>query len=220
MYAYERTLLAKLGFADPDRREPLHDMACPYLATADAVGRFVHHLGIEHQPKPWLDALSNLEEMSFVSRRVVTREAMCEHEISKGIGQYRTTVGFADLVLCLRVEVRHSSVKQRKHSGWNREGRAWSDWQVVNDYAYGEDFRYGIEVKITPTAIGDVIRQVKLYRSYANIRDWTLATAFDLSASNIATLQNERIRHLRLGKRFDEYVALRQTEDAAASVEI
>ena len=220
MYAYERTMLAKLGFADPDRREQMHDVACQYLANADAIVRFIRHLGIEHPPKPWQGSWDNIEQMSLLSRQVVSNEVTCEFEITKGIGQYRTTIGFADLVLTLNVKERHSSIKRRQHDGWHRTGYIWSDWQDVEDDTYCDRHRYGIEVKITPTATGDVIRQVKLYRSYSGIRDWTVVTAYDLSANDIASLQNENIRHLRLGKRFDEYVALRQNDEVVASLEI
>jgi len=37
MHAHDRTMLARFGFADPDKREPLHDLACQYLASADTV---------------------------------------------------------------------------------------------------------------------------------------------------------------------------------------
>lgn len=32
MHANERTLIANLGFSDPDKKNPLHDLACQYLA--------------------------------------------------------------------------------------------------------------------------------------------------------------------------------------------
>ncbi len=32
MHAHDRTLISRLGFADPDKKEPLHDLACRYLA--------------------------------------------------------------------------------------------------------------------------------------------------------------------------------------------
>ena len=220
MYAHERTMLAKLGFADPDRREQMHDIACQYLATADAIERFVRHLAIEYPPKPWHDSWDNIERTGLISRQVVSHDVTHEYEISKGIDQYRTTIGFADLVLTINVEEKRSSIRQRKQRRWDDTGMGWSDWQMDSDSAYQYRSIHGIEVKIKPTAVGDIIRQLRLYRSYSNIRDWTVATAFDLSASDIASLQNENIRHLRLGKRFDEYVVSRQTDDVVATVEI
>ena len=34
MHAHNQTMLSKLGFADPDKRLPLHDLACQYLGEA------------------------------------------------------------------------------------------------------------------------------------------------------------------------------------------
>ena len=52
MHSHERTMLAKLGFADPDRREQRHDVACQYLATPDAIRRLIPYLKIECGPEP------------------------------------------------------------------------------------------------------------------------------------------------------------------------
>ena len=221
MYAHERTMLAKLGFADPDRREPLHQLACQYLATPEAIDRLIPHFGLEHGPVPQEYQCSDSESFSELCRTVASCKASLEHEIAKGCDQYRTTIGFADLVLILSVEDKSFNIRRRSRTKWGgRDGWLWTDWHIGNDHIRSSVERCGIEVKITPTATGDVIRQVKLYRSYSRINDWTVVTAYDLSASDIASLQNENIRHLRLGKRFDEYVALRQNDEVAVSLEI
>ena len=31
-HAHDRTLLASLGFADPDKKDQMHDLACEYLS--------------------------------------------------------------------------------------------------------------------------------------------------------------------------------------------
>ena len=79
---------------------------------------------------------------------------------------------------------------------------------------------YGVEVKITPTPTSDVIRQVKLYRSYSGINNWIVATAYGLVSHDVALLENEKIGHIRLGERFREYVAMRQASELETGVEI
>lgn len=36
-HSHDSTLLARFGFADPDRREPWHDVACQYLTQPDVL---------------------------------------------------------------------------------------------------------------------------------------------------------------------------------------
>jgi len=221
MYAHERTMLAKLGFADADRRNPLHQLACQYLATPESVTRLLPHFEVEHGAVPQEYKRMDFESSSELCRTVASCKASLEHEIAKGCDQYRTTIGFADVVLIASVEDRTFNIRRRSRTKWGgRDGWVWTDWQIAEDEIRRDVVHCGVEVKITPTATSDVIRQVKLYRSYSRIRDWTVATAYDLSAGDIASLQNENIRHLRLGKRFDEYVALRQADGVGTSVEI
>lgn len=35
-HAHDRTLLAKLGFADPDKKDARHDLACRYTALPES----------------------------------------------------------------------------------------------------------------------------------------------------------------------------------------
>ena len=112
-------------------------------------------------------------------------------------------------------------VERRKLLWRDRNGEAeWSDWESHPDYTCPMWARYGLEVKITPTPTGDVIRQVKLYRSYSGIRNWIVATAYGLVSQDVALLGNENIGHIRLGERFREYVAVRQAAELEAGVEI
>ena len=64
MHAYERTMLAKLGFADPDRCEQLHELACQYLATPAATRRLLQYLAIERGPEPYETNSGNEEQVS------------------------------------------------------------------------------------------------------------------------------------------------------------
>lgn len=221
MHSHERTMLAKLGFADPDRREPLHDVACHYLATPGAVRRLIRCLAIEHGPEPYADNSGYEERASQILRKVTSHRVNRECEIAKGLGQYRTTVGFADLALQLYVEEQHREVRMRRRNV--RDGRGnltWSEWEPLADRFDQSHVEIGVEVKVTPVAISDIIRQVKLYRSYSGIRTWIVATTYQITRADLACLKNERFQHVYLGEHFQAFVAEQPTSDSAVSMEV
>lgn len=221
MYAHERTMLARLGFADPDRADPQHDLACQYLSTADAVRRLVPRLGIEHGCRPECHSWGNTEQESQVSRTVDSHQATLEYEIAKGSGPYRTTVGFADVVLNLTVRERHSHVRQRIRKWRDADGnQQWSEWQSVNDCVYRLREVCGLEIKIKRTSIGALLRQVKLYRSYSGIKCWVVATAYNIAPSDVECLGSENIVHVRLGANFEAYVASQNDHAATPNAEV
>lgn len=207
MHAHERTMLSRLGFADPDRRESLHDLACGYLALPETVSRLVGLLGLNQPPSAVRDRVYGKQCVATMSKAVASHEVNLEWEIAKGYGEYRTTIGFADLMLRFYVEKRYSNVRVNRGDQSSRCGRfRRPDWQSSEDYACGDTLNYGVEVKITRVPLGDLIRQIKLYRSYSGVDRWAAVTAYPLVASDIDCLRNEGIEHLRLGKAFDEYV--------------
>ena len=221
MHSHERTMLAKLGFADPDRREPLHDVACQYLATPGAVRRLIRCLAIEHGPEAYAENSGNVDWASQVERKVTSHRVNREHEIAKGSGQYRTTVGFADLVLQLHVQEHHREVRTRTRNV--RDGRGnlkWSEWSSVADQVDRLHEEVGVEVKVTPVAVSDVIRQVKLYRSYSGVPTWVVATTYQITRADLECLKNERFQHVYLGKHFQAFVAEQPASDPAVSLEV
>jgi len=209
-------MLARFGFADPDKREPLHDLACQYLASADTVARLVQVLGVEHGPVTTRNSFDNSERAAMVSRQVVGHRVNVESEIAKGEGRYRTTIGFADVLLELDLRVEDTHVTERRKDRYDSQGHArWSAWRAMEDSAHHPSLTYGIEVKIKQVTLGDLIRQVKLYRSYSRVKHWIAVTAYPLTASETECLRNEGIVHMRLGPAFDGYVDA-QSQIAAA----
>jgi hypothetical protein len=71
-----RTHLARMGFADPDKKSPLHDLACLYLSSAGA--------------SYWLNRLWRPETILV---RTATMEKRL-HQFPKG-----SLIGFADVVI-------------------------------------------------------------------------------------------------------------------------
>jgi len=221
MHSHERTMLARLGFADPDRREQLHDVACHYLATPDAVRRLIQGLAIEHGPKPYTDNSSSEERTSQVLRKVTSYRVNRECEIAKGWGQYRTTVGFADLALQLQIEEQHREGQMRTRNLPDGRGSlTWAEWCPVADFICHSSEDIGIEVKVTPVAVSDIVRQVKLYRSYSRVPTWVVATAYQITHADLECLKNERLRHVFLGEHFRAFVADQPISDPVASLEV
>jgi hypothetical protein len=162
MSATDQTLLARLGFQDPDRKDLLHDWACQYLAQPEVLEKLVAPLA-------------------------VTMEHVClERHITKGYGQYKQTIGFVDLFASL---ARYTLI---------------------------------LEVKISPVSIGDALRQLNLYREYADGGNTIvfLVTAYKLDETDVATLAREGIRHAVLGPGFHEFVKLRAAKADTKNTEI
>lgn len=302
MHSHDRTLLSRLGFADPDKKDPRHDLACEYLATP------ANHLRLAQTVlKPAWDAAPAMErradttwflgsyvEMAFEFHRTFDRLTTCapvlEDPITKGAGQYATTVGFIDAILPFAwretragrlhgyVAERYVDVPQQFYSyALDRVPEGESKMFVGRSeipealraafpcvrsrFAYGESgfectrIRRGdavtlrvpqyargwfgrteeeahrgvaiVEVKVQPVGVGEVLRQIKLYREYRGPRGcmrffegdrdampdpalhWVLATVYPMPREDVARLRAERITHIRLGERFDAYVKAR-----------
>lgn len=116
MHSFDRTMLASLAFADPDKGDPRHDLACQYLAIPEnqlTLGRrfsrerlychaereeYLSHLEAstdpEHRPADWRAFRLGLTRDELLGGR-----PQLEYVINKGEGKYKTTVGFVDLRL-------------------------------------------------------------------------------------------------------------------------
>ncbi len=216
MHAHERTLLARLGFADPDRCDPLHDIACRYLATQAVFSRLAKFLGDAFQENNYESEDSVFETRSVASASVRVIRATHEAEISKGYGQYRTTVGFVDVLLATELIQNHTDVKKRpvRKKGDNE---SWQPCESFWRQCYAD---VAIEVKSNPLPIGDIIRQINLYRSYCSFDTWILATTYPLPQSQYDCLVNARILHIHLGQRFQDFVKEQANTPCSSSVEV
>ena len=94
MHAHNRTLIAKLGFADPDRKEPLHDAACRYLTSGDRAMKVMRAAF----PKAEVPVVDEHNERTSRVGRWITEGIFTalETAISKGTTDYKTTIGFLD----------------------------------------------------------------------------------------------------------------------------
>lgn len=120
-HAHDRTLLAKLGFDDPDRRNPLHDAACQYLARPEIAAKVRDHIfGVPPQSSEPSVSVCRIDPYygSTVSSWItsnVAKEPISDVEVHvcKGHGQYSSTIGFIDVVSRFERTINYSGLLPR-----------------------------------------------------------------------------------------------------------
>lgn len=198
MHSHDRTMLAKLGFADPDKKDPRHDLACLYLTqpgTCRLLGDVIQ--------KGMKGELAEGEQ--GLAGQVVQVTGQMEYHLTKGEGQYSTTIGFIDVMLRVRVA---------EH--W----RGTTSKGVSVDQRFTSRRLLPCEVKVARVGIGDLIRQMALYCDYLAIasrssdadRDGLLpravvVTRYQLAETERVALVNAGLLPVVLGKGFDDWAA-------------
>ncbi len=233
----DRTLLANLAFADPDKQDPLHDLGCQYIARPEVSSLL--GLGRPHpEQRPLLEVPS-----------------------SKGQDQYKTTIGFLDVVLPMQQASTQKCVRPVDHQyeDFPDQHTAWCFYQQMmnyegvkagyHNYAEYKEFsqhvqqlgalwrvpKYAcvdmpcwvsvsiyVEVKIAHASLGDMLRQINLYDEYIMKSQggwgWVLAAAFEMSSATVDALRAHNIQPVHLGKSFREWAAAQQALPRAANV--
>lgn len=242
MHSHDRTLLARLGFSDPDKKDPRHDLACQYLALRENQERLAEMLFLgplrAKQVKGYKFWTGGVERPSRNVRSTLlpmhADRAVLELPVSKGVGQYKTTVGFVDVSFTWHleevIEGEMLQVSRLRFDPLTNERlpplaapcrgervESLEEW-VPHSARERHPFWLCAEVKVAPSPVGDVLRQVKLYREHlvessaGRHPPFVLATVYPMGASDVAALKAERITHIRLGPKFDEWVAAREAE--------
>jgi hypothetical protein len=235
MHSHDRTLIARLGFSDPDKKNDQHDLACQYLALPENCLRLAKLLEEANAPVRVEEHVAQKGAQTGYwerrpgrytrTRNVESCQARLEVPIQKGQGQYATTIGFLDVAIYSKVrEIRDGevyadvAVPQPPPS----TPRVWQPttyeekWQPFRDEFVHDKAAY-VEVKIAPAKLGETLRQIGLYRQYVHVAGltghgkWVLATAYPLPAPDLETLRAEGVHHIQLGEKFLEYVTARQT---------
>lgn len=225
MHTHERTLARSLQL-DSDRNTPEHELAVRYLAkNAGRLLRTTHktlcesgvfesgvyerHGTFQELRKydacfefPHVQTDAGLERtchLRFTRTPAVDVGTEQEHILVKGEGQYRSFIGFLDLVINWCLDFAYSDVTLR----YDDDGEM-CDLRGKELLAAASE-RIVIEVKTTPTPIGDLLRQFRLYKEYSgHLKSgrWILATTYDPTATDVETLKEHRIEHLRISDAF------------------
>jgi hypothetical protein len=185
MRANDRTLLASLGFSDPDKVSERHDLGCRYLLHPEMAKKLGTSVITAAAQRKCPEATV---EITAISGRV-------EVPISKGEGQYKTTIGFLDVVLTGEAKVKPLYLDP---------GR----------------FEIHVEVKVGVVPVSAILRQIKLYREFRIPTSFALVTDFPLSDSEMNLLKNERIHAFRFGPDFDAFCESQRGEKTAVVPEL
>lgn len=224
MRSQDRTLLASLGFSDPDKGNELHDFACQYLATHEIAEKLARRLGpcVVSPPEQIIvgrgayapSVVVTSTPTSDVRLTIVTA---IEVPISKGSGQYKSTIGFIDATVCVDLTQNFDCVplEQDKRYAGQRYAATQNGWLLP----------IAVEVKIGLTPIASIIRQVGLYREHTmdcgrSTYRWVAATAFAISKEDAASLASADIAHIRLGDAFTRYVEARRSSERTEGEEL
>lgn len=238
MHSQDRTLIASLGFSDPDKQEQMHSLACEFLSQpiqAERLVRFVEPKAaterskdavlVERNPGVWghdwetpypsresaMDAISQYCEKSQLNNSALDRHTKEQFTL------HDTKLVSDGMVTSSRVEVVISKGdgKYMTTVGFLDVKIEWKRETKYERRATGViNGSLIVEVKIAPIDIADAIRQLKFYRQYVHADRWVLATAFDIHVGQSDTLKKEGIHHIRLGAGFSNWFEERAKREA------
>jgi hypothetical protein len=212
MRSHDRTLLSSLGFNDPDKKDPRHDLACRYIGQPEIAGKVLTTFNVPlHVSKV---SQNDFEFEGEESQTLTLQKASYEWPLSKGDGQYKVTIGFLDVLL--RSELAAFS-KGRQRSKYYFS--PWGEWRDVDETSRS-NVVVGVEVKVGEVGAGEIMRQVRLYREHMSFKGFVVATAFALSPGGAEQLHSANIRHFVLGKGFERFCAIEDAKAPAQSPEL
>jgi hypothetical protein len=226
-----------MGFADPDKKNPLHDLACVYIAQKGF--EIANHLvpPIPREVKvTFMKMIEDKSDLAKLCHKVgsapslvhevadftveadVVNSVMCveiyfemEKIITHRSGNYRRDVGFLDVCVFVKRSIDFNLPKICEKLGRDDLKKI----ELVRESVLSMAF----EVKTTPGSTYNAIRQIKLYKEYVDTRIdcngrpipvydyWVLATTFPISEAEKFALKNEGILWLQLGPKFAKWAS-------------
>jgi hypothetical protein len=186
MHSHDRTMIAKLGFADGDRRNDEHDLACQYLMDGP-----VSSLVLDSIAMPPFEALAARRFKELAEQRARAESGMTATELSrlvgkgawefsdltlgvpafaqietatevplhKGDGQYQTTLGFLDVAIAFRMFARVGGRQFRATYAYDTPDGKWAVGATARWEPRWADFEERIEANgraVIEVKIGEV----------------------------------------------------------------
>lgn len=189
MRSSDRSLITSLGFADPDKRERLHDLACQFLGEGSVAPRLLDDHRIE-MPGYTLQK----ENLEWIDRKY-------EVHFARDTGRTLTTIGFLDLLI-------EYGIKHYSRDGTEQLAKYLILVEVkIHPVPVGDILRQ-IGFYQEHMTVGDMT--ARWHRS-------VVATAFDLGPRDVAALYTKGIHHIRLRKQFREFCEERERETSGPS---
>lgn len=216
------TLLAKLGFHDEDKKNSDHDHACNYLSERPVCMQLIQHFSpavhdiesisnIILQIRPMLKAcgldeiqsrltpdtslpvvLSNIE-FSDIKNEWQCLNISKEHPISKGSGQYKSTIGFMDVFVHYRHNISFS---------WYHKDNPKEVFQVEKVYKGNQKILFEVKTYLN---VAEFLRQIKLYKGHVSANKYVLVLTNPISEYQKREVEKEGIQVIKLGEAFIEW---------------
>jgi hypothetical protein len=277
-YAHDKTLLARLGFQDPDAREPLHDLGCEYIAlerSTISLQKLIHgdlpeivNTNLQFETSEGInfnnEFIRNKMNLNITEVELVASSRV-EVPLTKGQDQYKVTVGFLDVFSSWERRA-HQVGSLTKPNSKEIRGR-WTNkttgkvtqkpdfrdpeitpdqrtrsilefedahqWTpahcvmidpvvtLVDEWVTKNASSFSVEVKIQSIGIGDLLRQMNLYREYLPSQTpVVVAVAFDTNDYFRSALEREGIHLVRLGDNFTTWAAKQSSAPVSRMTEI
>lgn len=249
MHSHDQTMIARLGFADADRRDAEHDLACRYLTQEEIAERLIGAVvgprfaaaldrrivdirkdnfdmkGTPRDPPTYRDVRADPPTACLCG-------AKTEVPLLKGEGKYATTLGFLDVRIGfyasapIRMEKSHVSYQYDGTRIHYQVPGATSivTWKEIME-TFSMEGEITVEVKIGKVGLGEAIRQIKFYRSFSGaemgeFHPHVLATRYEITQQEAEALANERIEHIHLGEKFTEWMEGAEKEKSPSTTSI
>ena len=132
--------------------------------------------------------------MRYIKGNFTNTRSRKEHPITKGTNQYKTTIGFIDVWMTYTLK---QQWKLKPPTGRSITFDSDTNMEVI------------LEVK-TVIKVGEILRQLKLYKEYKPKADLVLVSTVPVTALQVSALQAEGIQVIQLGKDFEKWKQARQ----------
>lgn len=201
------TLLSHLRSADADLSNPRHDLACRYVAEPAVALKIVRGLlPPARKPAEDLDLFRGEWRGTIHTEFAGLGKPTFHSLLSKRTGRSDTAIGYVDVIQPYTYETRRVGESRRSQfSGGDREWQRdpLGEWYPVHR-------KIVVEIKVSPVSVGEVVRQVALYREHLKADEWVVATAFPVTSPELSELTDAKITHFRLGAGFERWAAAQE----------